>query len=98
VAVDGRQAGVSRQESYRLTPGRHELTVAEAIDEAQFSGVASRQRAQAGPGRHRTLTIDVEPGVTYLLAARLERQRGSRIADGSYWTPVIWSQRAERCR
>lgn len=97
IQIDGRLAGTTGQDSYRLTPGRHELTVAELIDERHFSAIANRQRSRTGADRYKTLVVDVEPGTTYLLAARFHRERSGAILDGGYWQPEIWSQRTEAC-
>ncbi len=97
IQVDGNLPGPSSQETFRATPGKHTLTVAEAIDPKYFSDVANRLRG-TGRDNRKTLEITVEPGVTYYLAARLHPDRASSIADGSYWEPVIWKESAERCR
>lgn len=97
LAVDGRLPGPSSQDSFRLPPGRYRLTLAEIIDNREFSAVANRQRARSD-AREATLELEVRPGVTYLLAARLEPSRRERILDGSYWQPVVWRERSESCR
>lgn len=98
IAVDGETPGPSSQDTFRLTPGRHVLTVAERIDERYFSPIANQQRSRRGRDTYQTLEVDVQPGVTYLLAAHFLRDRASRILDGGYWQPVIWKERAESCR
>lgn len=97
LAVDGRLPGPSSQDSFRLPPGRYRLTLAEVIDSREFSAVANRQRARSD-AREASLELEVRPGVTYLLAARLEPTRRERILDGSYWQPVVWRERSESCR
>lgn len=98
IAVDGELPGPSSQDTFRLSPGRHVLTVAELIDERYFSAIANQQRSRRGRDAYKTLEIDVQPGVTYLLAAHFIRDQDSRILDGGYWRPVIWKERAEACR
>lgn len=98
IAIDGEIPGPSSQDTYRLAPGRHVLTVAELIDERYFSAVANQQRSRRGRDAYQTLDIDVQPGVTYLLAAHFFRDQASRVLDGGYWQPVIWKERAEPCR
>lgn len=98
IAVDGRSPGTVRQDSFRVSPGRHVLTVAENIDPRFFSGVANSQRSRRASQLHKTIEVDIRPGVTYLLAARFIRDRSGEILDGSYWQPVIWKERAESCR
>lgn len=98
LAVDGELPGPSSQDSFRIEPGRHVLTVAEIIDEREFSPVANTQRSRHGRQLVRTLEIDARPGVTYLLSARLLRDRRGSILDAGYWQPVVWKERAEPCR
>lgn len=98
IAVDGETPGTAGQDTYRIEPGRRVLTVAEVIDSSQFQAIANMQRSREARNTYRTLEIDVQAGVTYLLAARLHRDRSTRILDASYWQPVIWKERAEPCR
>jgi hypothetical protein len=98
LAVDGELPGPSAQDSFRIEPGRHVLTVAEIIDEREFSPVANQQRSRHGRQLVRTIEIDARPGVTYLLSARLLRDRRGSILDAGYWQPVVWKERAEPCR
>ncbi|HEY0505140.1 MAG TPA: hypothetical protein VGD42_16785 [Lysobacter sp.] len=97
INIDGRPPGPSGARTYRVTPGRHVLEVAEAIDNEQFNDVQLRQRVQRAD-RYKTLEVDVAPGTTYLLAARLVLPRRNYIADGSYWEPVIYHQKSEPCQ
>lgn len=97
VAIGDRGASPSL-ETFRLEPGQRQITVAEKIDNHWFSAIANRQRLSTRPERYKTLTIDVEAGTTYFIAARLHRDRASRISEGDYWEPVVWKERAERCR
>lgn len=98
IEVNGELPGPSSQTTFRLKPGRQTLVVAELIDPKYFSSVANLQRGRRGADRYKTLELEVRPGVTYMLAAQLDRQRSDRIADGSYWAPVVWTERAEPCR
>ena len=99
IAVDGELPGPSGSETYRLSPGRHVLRVAEAIDAHQFGDLQRMQRdRRRGEDRYKELEIDVQPGITYRLAARFLPEKRNRIRDGSYWEPVIWKELAETCR
>ena len=69
IAIDGRHPGDGP--AYRLTPGRHRLTVSEAIDDRQFSGVAQFQRSRG----QRQSTPDA--------AERLRSTPGQPIRDGA---------------
>jgi hypothetical protein len=96
--VDGETAGPSGQTSFRVSPGRHTLKVAESIDNIELSSIANSQRAKSRGRTHKTFEIVVEPGITYDLAARLVPERRSSILDGRYWMPEIWQERSESCR
>lgn len=99
IAVDGQLPGPTDAQSWRLTPGPHTLTVAEAIEPHEFSGVAQRQRdGRRTRERYKTLQIEAQPGVTYRLAAQLHLDRRNDIRDGGYWDPVIWKESPEPCR
>jgi hypothetical protein len=97
IAVDGKLPGPTSSEVYRLTPGRHRLTVAEAIDPRQFGDIQRLQRDR-GRDRYKELEVDVQAGITYRLAARFHIEERNSIRDGAYWEPVIWKETAERCR
>lgn len=98
IAIDGEAPGAGNSESFRLAPGRHRLTVAEAIDSRQFDAIALRQRDGRQRDRYKELEIVVEPGVTYRLAARFHLEERNSIRDGAYWEPVIWKESFEPCR
>lgn len=97
IAIDGHNAGSSDWTSFRVEPGKRVLTVAENIDSRQFSSVAQVQRSKSGRDRYRIIEVDVEPGVTYRLAAQFDLERRNSIRDNAYWHPVIWSQSNESC-
>lgn len=98
IAVDGRLPGPSDSTSYRVTPGKHVLTVAEAIDSRRFSMVQGHQRSRLGDERYKKLEVDVQPGITYRLAARFHSEVSSNVRTGEYWDPVIWKENPETCR
>jgi hypothetical protein len=98
IAVDGRLPGPTSAESWRLTPGRHVLKVAEAIDPKRFTALQNRERDGRNSDRYKTLEIDAQPGITYRLAARFHVDRRGNMRSGDYWEPVIWKQSAEPCR
>lgn len=98
IAVDGEVPGPAGASSFRLEPGAHRLTVAEAIDARQFDAIALRQRDGRQRDRYKDLEIVVRPGVTYRLAARFHIEERNSIRDGAYWEPVIWKESAEACR
>lgn len=95
--LDGQLPGPAGAKSFRVTPGRHVLQVAELIDPEQFNDVQRRQRdMRAKP--YKDLVVDVQPDTTYLLGARLVEARRNYITDGSYWEPVIYQQNSEKCQ
>ncbi|MBS7458947.1 PDZ domain-containing protein [Coralloluteibacterium stylophorae] len=96
IAVDGRLPGPSNATSFRIEPGRHTLTVAEAIDADRFSSLARSLRGRRS--RYKELQLDARAGVTYRLAARLVTENRERILANTYWEPVLWSSTDERCR
>ncbi len=98
IAVDGNLPGPTEATSFRMEPGRHVLTVAENIDAAQFSSLPQFERGRAGRERYKTLEVDVQPGITYRLAAQFNIDQRASIKDNAYWTPVVWSEIAESCR
>jgi hypothetical protein len=97
IAIDGKSPGPGGTDSFRLEPGPHRLTVAEAIDSRQFDAVALRQRDGRQRDRYKELEIVVQPGITYRLAARFHLEERNSIRDGAYWEPVIWRETPERC-
>ena len=97
VTIDGRSGSVD-QDTFRVSPGRRLITVAENIDSDRFSAIANRRRIAAPTARHKSLEIDAQAGVTYFVAARLYPEHANRIGEGRYWEPVVWKTRSERCR
>lgn len=90
--VDGKTAGTSLQETFRVGAGRHELLVSEQIDRRELPDTFTRQRSEWG---RRTLTVDVGPDETLLIAAKLDDPRAT---DARYWQPVVWKTVSEPCR
>ncbi len=89
--IDGQLAGPATQNTFRLDPGQHELLIAEDIDARDLPTTLTRRRTEWG---RKTLTITVEPGMTYLLAAQLD---DPRAPNKDYWQPVAWKTVAEPC-
>ena len=95
IAIDGNSVGPSGSPSYRLSAGRHTLTVAEEID-ARYLSFNSRQR-NAGSDSHKQIEVDVKPNTTYFLAARLNMDKLNQWRDGAYWDPALWLEKTEHC-
>lgn len=97
INLDGQSPGPSGSRSFRVAPGPHELEVAEVIDNDQFNDLQLQQRIR-NADRYKVLKLDVQPGVTYSLAAKLIEARRNYILDQTYWEPVIFQQTNEACR
>lgn len=97
ISIDGRTPGPSGSKAYRVTAGTHEVKVAEDI-ESRYLSFSDRARS-SGPAtrRYKTLAVDVAPGTTTLIAARLIESERNNPTDGAYWEPVAWKQVEEAC-
>lgn len=96
--IDGNNAGVRGQENFRVTPGRHVLTVVEHIDRVQLPSTLIARAGRDSRVSTKTLTIDVEPGMLYQLGAQLEIDRLSSPEPGeAWWHPVVWRSVPSRC-
>lgn len=97
IAVDGESPGPIESQTFRLAPGPHRLTVAEAIDPREFGPIALRQRDGRQRERYKELELVVEAGVTYRVAAQFHFEERNSIRDGAYWEPVVWRETPEAC-
>ncbi|MCK7594512.1 hypothetical protein [Pseudomarimonas salicorniae] len=97
IAVDGDLPGPTGAPSWRITPGRHVLKVAEAIEPNRFTTTQNRERDGRRADRYKTLEIDAKPGITYRLAVRFYPDRRNPMREGRYWEPVIWKESPEPC-
>ncbi len=95
ISIDGRLAGVQGQQSFRVEAGQHVVEIAEKI-ENRYLGINDRQRS-AGKV-YKRLTIEVAPGTTYHVAAKLDEDKRTQWKDGAYWEPVVWRESSEACR
>lgn len=98
IAIDGKLPGPTSSDVFRITPGPHQLTVAEAIDWRQFSDLQRLHRDRNMRDRYKVLEVVVQPGITYRLSARFHPEERHSIRDGAYWEPVIWKESPETCR
>ena len=101
--VDGRSTPLYAVNRHRVAPGRHVLTVSESIDRtwlnsAQIRTIALMQRRERARA-YKPLVVDVRPGHTYKVGARLLRDRldTAGIRDNAYWEPVVWAVETGRC-
>lgn len=97
ISIDGTTPGPAGAKSYRVAPGPHVVKVAEDI-ESRYLGFSDRARASGlATQRYKTLTIEVVPDTTTLVAARLVPEQRDNPSGGAYWEPVAWKQVAEGC-
>lgn len=96
--IDGHNAGVSGQESYRVGSGRHVLTVGERIDRRQLPSTLIARAGRDSRVSTKTLEVDIRPGMLYHLGAQLHIDRLSNPGpDEAWWQPVIWLTAPARC-
>ena len=101
--IDGRSTPLAPTNRHRVDPGRHVLTVRELIDRAwlnsaQIRTIALMQRREQARA-YKPLVIDVKPGTTYKIGARLLRDRldAASIRANAYWEPVVWAEETGSC-
>lgn len=95
IAIDGNSPGPSGSPSFRLSAGRHTLTVSEAIEDRYLS--FNNRLRNSGSDRYKQIDVDVKPDTTYYLAARLNKDKVDQWRDGAYWDPALWLEKTERC-
>ncbi len=93
LSLDGHIPGPSSQETWRVPVGPHTLRVSEDIDSYDLPVVYDHDRRD----KEKTLLIDVRPGVTYMVSARLNVELRDKIRDGRYWDPVVSKEIPEAC-
>ncbi|HET7843827.1 MAG TPA: PDZ domain-containing protein [Xanthomonadales bacterium] len=92
--IDGEIPGPTNQDTWRVSPGRHTLRVAELIDTNDLPGVYTRARRH----KDKDLVVEVAPDTTLLIAAHLELDNERDVPGNGYWTPVVWKEISEPCR
>jgi hypothetical protein len=98
ISIDGRLPGPTDANAFRVEAGTHTVQVAEKI-EPRYLSFNDRLRNSGRAGdRYKTLTVDVPPDTTVLIAARLDPDKRNEWQGGAYWDPVAWKQTAEPCR
>lgn len=97
ISIDGERSPFGGQEVFRLSEGRHVLTVGEKIA-SRYLAFNNVFRNSNIKNPYKTLEIDVAPNTTYFLAARLIQEKRNVWLDGAYWEPVIWSESTEACK
>lgn len=97
IAIDGVAPGPTGTKSYRVEAGQHVLKVSEQIENRYLSFNDRSRRSGMTSDRYKTLTVDVAPDTTTLIAARLNEDKRDEPRNGAYWDPVAWKQVAEAC-
>ncbi len=94
ILIDGRTPGPLGTPTFRVSAGEHHLLVAENIPTTQLGAdeFATLRRQTNKP-----LTVNVKPGVTSMLAARLNTDKATQLNNGGYWDPVVWKEVPEAC-
>ena len=88
---------------HAVATGKRILTVDERIDRHRLPGAAipqvERMRKLEQQRAYKTLEVEVEPGMSHAIGARLRRDRldAESIRNNEYWEPVVWDTRPERC-
>jgi hypothetical protein len=101
--IDGRSTPLDRRNRHVVQPGTRTLTVTDLIDPHRLPGAAvvqiEKMKGLELQRAYKPFTIEVQPGVSYAIGARLLRDRldVQSIRDNLYWEPVVWDQRAEAC-
>ncbi|GAB3506965.1 hypothetical protein [Pseudoxanthomonas daejeonensis] len=101
--IDGRSTPLDARNRHAVQPGARVLTVTDHIDPHRLPGAAIAQIAKMKrlemQRAYKPFTVEVQPGVSYAIGARLLRDRldAQSIRDNAYWEPVVWEQRPEAC-
>ncbi len=102
VQIDGNAVRMSRL-NYALGTGKHILVVGEKINPTRFNTSQLKEIARMqhlnNAGFLKPLILDVQPGITYRIGARLLRDKMDTqgIRDNAYWEPVVWQEASEPC-
>lgn len=94
ISIDGVAPGPSGSMSYRVKAGVHVLKVSEGIENRYLS---FGSRTHSATAIYKSLTVDVAPDTTVLIAARLNEDKRNDPQNGAFWDPVAWKQVAEPC-
>lgn len=101
--IDGKSTPSGRRNRYPVEPGAHVLTIADRIDPKRVPAAAnaqiSKMKRLEQQRAYKKVELDVQPGVSYAIGAKLLRDRldADSIRDNAYWEPVVWDMRPEHC-
>jgi len=94
LTIDGVTPGPSTAQKFRVPAGTHRLEVAERIPTSEM-GVG--EIASLRNNKLKNLTVEVAPNTTVMIAAHLNRDRATKLTEGTYWDPVAWKTVPENC-
>lgn len=101
--IDGRSTPLQPTNRHRAPAGKRVLVVRELIPETYLNSAQLLQIAKmkkfAFARAYKSLVVEVEPGMSYRIGARLLRDRldTQGIRDNAYWEPVVWAQVPQAC-
>jgi membrane-associated protease RseP (regulator of RpoE activity) len=98
ISIDGVTPGPTGATAYRVAVGQHVLKVAERIENRYLSFNDRQRNGGSNRDQYKSLTVDVAPDTTTLIAARLNDDKRNEWQGGAYWDPVAWKQTTESCR
>lgn len=101
--IDGRSTPLQPKPRHRVNAGKHVLVVRELIDPNRLNSSQlfqiAKMKSLALARAYKSIVVDVEPGVSYRIGARLLKDKldTHSIRDNAYWEPVVWQQVPEDC-
>lgn len=101
--VEGLSTPSSPTNRHRVAAGRRVIVVRELIPATQLTTSQNVQIARmkkfAFARSYKAVVIDIAPGTSYRIGARLMRDRldADSIRANAYWQPVVWAEVAETC-
>ena len=101
--VEGLSTPTTPTNRHRVAAGRRVIVVRERIPATQLTTSQNVQIARmkkfAFARSYKAVVIDIAPGTSYRIGARLMRDRldADSIRANAYWQPVVWADVAETC-
>ena len=101
--IEGRSTPLLPSNRHRVDSGKRVLVVRELIQERYLNSSQLQQirkmKKFAFARAYKSLIVDVEPGMSYRIGARLIREKldTRSIRDNAYWEPVVWSKVPQSC-
>lgn len=101
--IEGRSTPLIPANRHRVESGKRVLVVRELIaythlNSAQLVQI-KKMKKFAFARAYKSFVIDVKPGMSYRIGARLLRDKldTQSIRDNAYWEPVVWEEVPETC-